>query len=156
MSERQPIGKELTSEHGLEEVAKGLAQGTVSRRRALGALGGILGGGLLAALIPGVARAQTVPEEPGNSPCVRCCREAYGVGTEEFSNCVVQGAQGLCPVDCDDCPNQSFCDGNGNGNNGECKYHEDKVCLNECPEGTVRTTSDDGSESTCETEPNGG
>src|ERR671916_1574 len=74
MRDGQPIGNELTTEHGLEGVAKGLAQGTVSRRRALGALGGILGGSLLA-LIPGVAWAQS------NQPaCVRCCKEKFAPG----------------------------------------------------------------------------
>jgi hypothetical protein len=127
MRDGQPIGNELTTEHGLEGVAKGLAQGTVSRRRALGALGGILGGSLLA-LIPGVAWAQS------NQPaCVRCCKEKFAPGEKDAQGrsargqCIAKGARtGRCPVTCDD-----------NGNNGDCDYGEEKICVPQCEEGTV-------------------
>jgi hypothetical protein len=127
MRDGQPIGNELTTEHGLEGVAKGLAQGTVSRRRALGALGGILGGSLLA-LIPGVAWAQS------NQPaCVRCCKEKFAPGEKDAQGrsargqCIAKGARtGRCPVTCDD-----------NGNNGECPYGEEQICVPECGENQV-------------------
>ena len=148
MSEGQPIGNELTTEHSLEGVAKGLAQGTVSRRKALGVVGTILGGSLLA-LIPGMALAQP----PGNQPaCVRCCKRAFDPGEkvvvdgQEVSaqgNCISQSAiTGVCQVPCED-------NGNGNGNNGECdKYKSRRVCVPRCPEGfrinVVTTGTDEG------------
>ncbi len=140
MSEGQPIGNELTTEHSLEGIAKGLAQGTVSRRRALGALGGILGGGLLAALIPGRASA-LIADGPGRSEIPKCCREARDRLGAEFPYLQPGAGQGIgrCVsdrarlLDCEDCPNT--CE--GNGNNGECPYGEEKVCVPKCEEGSV-------------------
>ena len=138
MSEGQPIGKELTSEHGLEEVAKGLAQGTVSRRKALGVVGSILGGSLLA-LIPGMALAQPQPPSgsPGRSFFPKCCREAQALLGDAFpyrnrGQCVRNRARRL---DCDDCP--ETCENPPNGNNGECPYGEEQICVPECGEGQV-------------------
>jgi hypothetical protein len=147
MRDGQPIGNELTTEHGLEGLAKGLAQGTVSRRRALGALGGILGGGLLAALIPGMAKAQIISDPgPGNSFCAKCCNEAFPPGPER-GECKRAGAQGTCPVDCDDCPDfcEEPCPDNGN-NRRCCPYGEEKICVPQCEEGTVGILLDDGSQ----------
>jgi hypothetical protein len=53
---------------GLDEVAKGLAAGTISRRKALRLIGGTLVGGALAS-IPGVAWAQGRPCPKGTHPC---------------------------------------------------------------------------------------
>jgi hypothetical protein len=150
MSEGQPIGNELTSEHGLEGVAKGLAQGTVSRRKALGALGGILGGGLLAALIPGRASAQIIADGPGRSEIPKCCREALerfqeGVPGAEYPYLQPGAGQGIgrCVsdrarlLDCDDCPETCAEEPpNGGGGNGQCdRYTKRRVCVPRCPEG---------------------
>jgi hypothetical protein len=101
-------------------------------------------------LIPGMALAQP----PGNQPaCVRCCKREYapgeritrpdGVEVSARGYCISQSAiTGVCFVtDCED---------NGNGNNGECKYPKERVCLNPCIDGEIRVFSDDGSETTCE------
>jgi hypothetical protein len=49
--------EDMTEEHSFDELAKGLADGTISRRRALKMLAGALFGGSLLALIPGAAEA---------------------------------------------------------------------------------------------------
>src|ERR671917_1374974 len=138
MSEGQPIGKELTSEHGLEEVAKGLAQGTVSRRKALGVVGSILGGSLLA-LIPGMALAQPQPPSgsPGRSFFPKCCKEAQeGLGDafpyRNRGQCVRDRASLL---ECDDCPETCENPPPDNGD-GQCdRYTSRRVCVPRCPEG---------------------
>jgi hypothetical protein len=88
----------------LDELAKGLANGTISRRKALRVFGGLLAGGMLA-FIPGVAWAQ----DWGNSACVRCCNRAFGPsektpeGRSARGECISQGARtGQCPVPCED------------------------------------------------------
>jgi hypothetical protein len=88
----------------LDEIAKGLASGTISRRKVLRVFGGLLAGGMLA-YIPGVARAQ----DGGNSACVRCCNRAFGPGEKTpegrsaRGECISQGARtGRCPVPCED------------------------------------------------------
>jgi hypothetical protein len=157
MRDGQPIGNELTTEHGLEGVAKGLAQGTVSRRRALGALGGILGGGLLAALIPGRASAQIISDGPGRSEIPECCREARDRLGADFPYLQPGAGQGIgaCVrdrarlLDCEDCP--ETCE---NPPNGECPYGEEKICVPQCEEGTelvLDTTVGGGILLRCET-----
>jgi hypothetical protein len=59
--------KEHTEEHSFDELARGLASGSVSRRKALRLMGAALLGSTLAS-IPGVALA--VP--PSGSPPGRC------------------------------------------------------------------------------------
>jgi hypothetical protein len=51
-------------EHSLDELAKGLASGTLSRSRAIKLMGAALLGGVLAS-IPGVALAHHRPDQPG-------------------------------------------------------------------------------------------
>ena len=48
---------EQTREHSLDELARGLASGAISRSKALRLVGGMLGGAVLAS-VPGVALAQ--------------------------------------------------------------------------------------------------
>ncbi len=89
-------------EHSFDELARGLASGSVSRGKALRLLGAALVGSALAS-IPGVALAAG---EGGNRECVKCCKEKFGPGRER-SRCISAGARGECPV---------TCDGNGGGN----------------------------------------
>jgi hypothetical protein len=78
-----------------DELAKGLASGTLSRGKALRLLGAALIGGAFASM-PGVAWAA----KGGNSECVRCCKETFGPGRER-GQCISAGARGDCPVTCD-------------------------------------------------------
>ncbi len=66
-----------TREHSFDELTKGLASGSVSRRKVLRMMGGALVGGLLAS-IPGVALAQGKPAPcPSGKKCGRnCCPHA--------------------------------------------------------------------------------
>src|SRR5918994_651854 len=61
-------------ERSFDELAKGLANGTVSRRQVLRLLGGALFGGVLAS-IPGVAWAHHWPDHAFPPGQVRRCQE---------------------------------------------------------------------------------
>jgi hypothetical protein len=78
-------------EHSLDELARGLASGSISRRRALRWMGGALIGGVLAS-IPGMALAQ----ERGNNACVQFCTREFPPGPER-ALCISQGARGEGP-----------------------------------------------------------
>src|SRR5215207_2206366 len=88
-----------------DELAKGLASGTLSRRKALRLMGAALVGGALAS-VPGVAWAA----KGGNRECVKCCKETYGPGRER-GQCISAGARGECPVTCggEECPDLDLC-----------------------------------------------
>src|SRR5918994_5548136 len=75
-------------ETSFDELAKGLAHGTISRRQALRWMGGALVGGVLAS-IPGVAFAQ----QGGNSACALFCAQTFPPGPER-GKCASQGAHG--------------------------------------------------------------
>jgi hypothetical protein len=77
-----------------DELAKGLATGAVSRRKALRWMGSALVGAALTA-VPGAAWAQ-VPSPAGGSACARFCREIFPPGPEQ-GQCTSQGAQGGGP-----------------------------------------------------------
>jgi hypothetical protein len=87
-------------DHSLDELSKGLASGTLSRRKALRLLGAALVGGALAS-IPGVGWAA----QGGNSACAKFCRENFPPGPER-GECISSGARGEGPC---------FDDGNGGG-----------------------------------------
>jgi hypothetical protein len=78
-----------TGEHSFDELARGLASGSVSRRKALKLMGAALAGGALAS-IPGVAQAappQPCPE--GTFTCGKgrrafCLAEGQGYNCCEF------------------------------------------------------------------------
>src|SRR5919107_253520 len=76
----------------LDELAKGLASGTISRGKALRWMGGALVGAALAS-VPGVALATP----GGTSSCTRFCNEVFPPGPErgECISAAAQG-QGLC------------------------------------------------------------
>jgi hypothetical protein len=79
-------------EHSFDELARGLASGTLSRRKALRLMGAALVGSALAS-IPGVALAA---DEGGNRECVRFCKENFPLGPER-SECISAGARGEGP-----------------------------------------------------------
>ncbi len=66
--------EDVTEEHSFDELAKGLADGGVSRRRALRLIGQALLGGVLAS-IPGVAWAHHKPDHPVPPGQARRCPE---------------------------------------------------------------------------------
>ncbi len=55
--------EDITEEYSFDELAKGLADGTLSRRRALKLVAGALLGGSLLALFPGAAGASEASQE---------------------------------------------------------------------------------------------
>jgi hypothetical protein len=68
--------EEHTPERSLDELARGLAEGSVSRREALGWMGGILAATVLAS-VPGIALTQRAAEAAGrhclnHSMCCAC------------------------------------------------------------------------------------
>jgi hypothetical protein len=80
-------------ETSFDNLAKGLASGTVSRRQALTWMGSALLGGVLAS-IPGVAWTQQVATS--NDACVEFCKSTYP-GHRKSAACISQGAQGHGP-----------------------------------------------------------
>jgi hypothetical protein len=75
----------------IDELAKGLASGTLSRRKALRWMGSALLGGVLAS-VPGVAWAAP----GGNTACEQFCTEAFPPGPER-GECTNLGARGGGP-----------------------------------------------------------
>jgi hypothetical protein len=92
----QPIEDNTTREHSLDELAKGLANGSFTRGRALKLMGAVLLGGVLSA-IPGVAFAHHRSDhtggggQPTNPGGRRGCPERQVTVDEE---CVTDN---LCP-----------------------------------------------------------
>jgi hypothetical protein len=88
----------------LDELAKGLAAGTISRAKALRLMGAALFGGALAS-VPGAAWAshKGTPHGGGGggggtSACAKYCKTLFGGDTAAQEECVSEGAQGagLC------------------------------------------------------------
>ncbi len=75
----------------LDELAKGLASGTISRRKALGLMSSALLGSALAS-IPGVAWAA----KSGNSACAKFCKQNFPPGRER-GQCISAGGRGEGP-----------------------------------------------------------
>jgi hypothetical protein len=147
MSEQE--SRYTQTEGSLDELAKGLANGTLSRRKALRLLGGALLGGVMAS-IPGVAWAAT-PEGRGRpcpkgaikcgdtccaSPEDRCCRGVCTNVVFDRSNC------DRCGNEC--APEEGCCGGrcvplNTAENCGGCfaGCHEAEICVSgtcQCPQ----------------------
>jgi hypothetical protein len=129
-------------DHSVDELAKGLATGTLSRRKALKMLGAALVGGVLAS-IPGVAWAQP-PSTAGG--CRPQCPEGYTCtrvppqqdeGVEPpsrrfpptrgnpFLCCPTDNPEGLC------CSAEQICSNGGCCPTGEC------MANGQCCEGTI-------------------
>jgi hypothetical protein len=115
-NDQHPKNTPTQVDHSIDRLARGLATGTVSRRKALRMLGAALVGGALAS-IPGVAWAA----KGGNRECVKCCKENFPPGPER-GECISAGARGECPV---------TCDGNGSG---EC-VSDEATCFPESSSG---------------------
>ena len=90
MSERR--SRYTMGEPSFDELARGLAVGTVSRRKALRLVGAALVGGALASL-PGAAWAA----RGGNSACAKYCSTLFTEGTAAHEECVSQGTRGTGP-----------------------------------------------------------
>jgi hypothetical protein len=115
-------------DYSFDELAKGLASGTISRRKALRLMGSALLGGVLAS-IPGVALAQ----QDGNSACAHFCNEVFPPGPER-GQCKSQGAKGEGP--CYECtpglgggPNFPGCPAD--------QVPDEVTCECICPSGTI-------------------
>jgi hypothetical protein len=101
---RSPSVNPTKGEHSLDALARGLADGTVSRRKALRLMGGVLLGGTFAS-IPGIAWAKPKPGmckkvkdcPPGEACCNGVCTS---LGTTE--NCFACGnkCSGADPICC--------------------------------------------------------
>jgi hypothetical protein len=119
---------------GFDEVAKGLAAGTISRRRALKLTGSALLGGGLLALFPGVAGAQSnivdetdptlAASDPGcrGEPAInnrRCPANNCGGDRRCFCNETVSGEKRCVNVRDARCPNRDQCDRDRDCGRGE-------------------------------------
>jgi hypothetical protein len=123
-------------DHSVDELAKGLATGTLSRRKALRLVGAALVGGVLAS-IPGVAWAQ--PQRPGGAcrpqcpegyTCARSPRERGQGGKQVFFCCSVACVDegGTCMPNGQCCfgeimPNGECCEGEVTPNGECCQGH---------------------------------
>jgi hypothetical protein len=129
-------------DHSVDELAKGLATGTLSRRKALRLVGAALVGGVLAS-IPGVAWAQPQrpagacrPQCPEGYTCTRSSRER-GQGGKQIFFCCPADPQGECCLPEDFCPSGECCLPEGQCMpNGQCCFGE--IMPNgECCQGEV-------------------
>ena len=132
-----------TVNHSFDELAKGLATGTVSRRQALRLFGSVVLGGVLAST-PVVAWAQTTP--PSQPP-----PQAGSAGCPEgFTRCIGPSGRGECvdlrkndPLNCGACGAECGPGGTAPGM-GRCCFNG--VCYRpfEAPEGAVCLCSGGG------------
>jgi hypothetical protein len=119
---------------GFDEVAKGLAAGTISRRRALKLTGSALLGGALLALFPGVVGAQVSVE----SACEG--RRAFGNRSCNASSCggnrncfcarAVSGTKTCVNLRDFRCPKRDQCDRNRDCASGEACIRVGCICGN--------------------------
>jgi|SRR5215213_753455 len=129
------FGEETTAEHSFDQLARELADGTLSRRRALKMMGAALVGGVLAS-VPGAAwAAKPAPCPPGVQKCGKnCCPDvtficaqgkcACPTGTTRIGNTCCQNAQ-VCGSSCgcqqgDGCCNNVCTDLSTTTNCGAC------------------------------------
>src|SRR5215213_10849719 len=127
---------------GLDEVAKGLAAGTISRRRVLKLTGSALLGGGLLALFPGVAGADSDPECQGE-PAINNVSCPENVCSEN-PNCVcartVGGDKKCVDLGLANCPASDECDRNRDCASGEvcirvggcCGHARRNLCAPKC------------------------
>jgi hypothetical protein len=148
-------------ESSFDELAKGLASGTLSRRKALRLMGAALVGGVFASVPGGAFAARPVPCAPGVERCGRnCCPNADFIcaqgkcacptGTTRIGNtccqneqvcgssCGCQTGQGCCNSVCTDLSTTTNCGACGRTCSpiqscvgGQCQ------CSNTCPAGDM-------------------
>jgi len=143
-------------EHSFDELTRGLASGSISRRKAIRLMGAALVGGTLASF-PGGAWAA----KGGRSSCAKFCQSLFGANTPEEAECVsaARTGQGPCftcttetgcgpnftkptcsegPYSCDRCSCCTSITGSC-GSNGECCSGRcvSGTCAAACPTGTV-------------------
>jgi hypothetical protein len=88
-----PLRRDPTREDSFDELAKGMASGAISRRKALKLVGAAVFGGALVSLFPGVAEARHRRHrcKPGQRGCaIGVCKCPKG------SRCVGAGSGGHC------------------------------------------------------------
>ncbi len=95
-SERKGCRVSTSEHHPLDELAKALAVGTVSRRRALKLIGASLAGAA-AALVPGVAAAAPPEHAPPGRPSDKPEQAGYGEGGR-FGKGGPSPGSGTCPT----------------------------------------------------------
>ena len=89
-------------EHSFDELARGLANGSISRRKAIRLMGAALVGGTLASF-PGGAWAA----KGGRSSCAKFCQSLFGANTPEEAECVSAARTGQGP--CFTCTTETGC-----------------------------------------------
>jgi hypothetical protein len=140
---------EQTRERSFDELAKGLAGGTVSRRKALRLMGAALVGGALASF-PGAAWAAK-GGGGGKSACAKYCKTLFGGDTAAQAECTAQGTKGTGP--CFACTPGV---GPGPGFTPNCTtpktQFNSSTCQCECP-ATTCGTNETLNPSTCLCEP---
>jgi hypothetical protein len=91
----------MASERPFDELAKGLANNTISRRDALRWAGGALLGSVMAS-VPGMALAAPKPNKGGNRACAKFCAQTFGADTPEADRCTSEAAENrpgnLCSI----------------------------------------------------------
>ena len=136
------MSQQTTSRY-FDELAKGLANGTISRRQALRWMGGALVGGVLTS-IPGVALAQ----QGGNSACDKFCHENFS--GRAAGKCTSAGAHGTGPcyectpgigpgpnfIGCD--PLGGICDSLARCNSPNCFCYETREGCGLCHNGATQ------------------
>ena len=122
--------EDRTRERSLDELARGLASGTLSRRQALKLMGGALLGGVLAAALPFIARRDEqvqAQQQQGNAPC------PSGTHPCPDGTCAPVGVLCVCP----NCPPDMQCcpDGTCVVQGQTCGLTNAQTCP-DCPSGT--------------------
>jgi hypothetical protein len=119
-----------TTERSFDELASGLARGTLSRGKAIRLMGAALLGGTLASF-PGAAWAA----KGGKSSCAHFCQSLFGSSTPQEEQCVSQGTKGRGP--CFTCTTQTGC--GPNFTKPTCtvtgQTYNCSTCRCECPSG---------------------
>jgi hypothetical protein len=119
-----------TTNRSFDELASGLARGTLSRGKAIRLMGAALLGGTLASF-PGAAWAA----KGGKSSCAHFCQSLFGSSTPQEAECVSQGTKGQGP--CFTCTTQTGC--GPNFTKPTCtvtgQTYNCSTCRCECPSG---------------------
>ena len=116
-----------------DDLARGLADGSLTRGKALRLMGAALVGGTLASF-PGVAWAAK-GGGGGKSSCAKFCQGLFGSSTPQEAECVSQGTKGQGP--CFTCTTQTGC--GPNFTKPTCtvtgQTYNCSTCRCECPSG---------------------